>query len=95
MPRAQAIFVAQAGRKFRLFSLTLQRYNIFIAVYEFCHRFFLVYSRFSKFAAVPVSPLQRYSSFSSHPHPKNMPIFIYIFIYINIELKSTFAYSKI
>ena len=29
MPRAQTIFVAQAGRKFRLFSLTLQRYKNF------------------------------------------------------------------
>ena len=32
MPRAQAIFVAQAGRKFRLFSLTMQRYKIFISL---------------------------------------------------------------
>jgi hypothetical protein len=31
VPRAQAIFVAQAGRKFRLFSLTMQRYKNFIA----------------------------------------------------------------
>ena len=29
VPRAQTIFVAQAGRKFRLFSLTLQRYKNF------------------------------------------------------------------
>ena len=29
MPRAQAIFVAQAGRKFRLFSLAMQRYKKF------------------------------------------------------------------
>jgi len=32
VPRAQAIFVAQAGRKFRLFSLTLQRYKKFNAL---------------------------------------------------------------
>jgi hypothetical protein len=32
VPRAQAIFVAQAGRKFRLFSLTLQRYKNFKAL---------------------------------------------------------------
>ena len=32
MPRAQAIFVAQAGRKFRLFSLTMQRYEKFKAL---------------------------------------------------------------
>ena len=31
VPRAQTIFVAQAGRKIRIFSLTLQRYKIFIA----------------------------------------------------------------
>ena len=29
VPRAQTIFVAQAGRKFRLFSLTMQMYKIF------------------------------------------------------------------
>ena len=38
MPRAQAIFVAQAGHKFRLFSLTLQRYIFFIAVHEYFAR---------------------------------------------------------
>ena len=27
VPRAQTIFVAQAGRKFHLFSLTMQRYE--------------------------------------------------------------------
>ena len=32
MPRAQAILVAQAGRKFRIFSLTLQRYKNFKAL---------------------------------------------------------------
>jgi len=32
VPRAQAIFVAQAGRKFRIFSLTLQRYKNFKAL---------------------------------------------------------------
>jgi hypothetical protein len=32
VPRAQAIFVAQAGRKFRLFSLTMQRYKNFKAL---------------------------------------------------------------
>ena len=32
VPRAQTIFVAQAGRKFRLFSLTLQRYKNFKAL---------------------------------------------------------------
>ena len=31
VPRAQAIFVAQAGRKFRLFSSTVQRYKNFKA----------------------------------------------------------------
>ena len=35
MPARLAIFVAQLGRKFRLFSLTMQRYESFIAVYEF------------------------------------------------------------
>ena len=34
LPRAQVTFVAQAGRKFRQFSLTLQRYDFFIAVCE-------------------------------------------------------------
>jgi hypothetical protein len=38
VPRAQAIFVAQAGFKFRLFSLTLQRYESFIAVHEYFAR---------------------------------------------------------
>ena len=32
VPRAQTIFVAQAGRKFRLFSLTMQRYKKFNAL---------------------------------------------------------------
>ena len=32
VPRAQAIFVAQAGRKFRLLSLTMQRYKKFIVL---------------------------------------------------------------
>jgi hypothetical protein len=32
VPRAQVIVVAQAGRKFRLFSLTMQRYKIFKAL---------------------------------------------------------------
>ena len=32
VPRAQTIFVAQAGRKFRLFSLTMQRYEKFKAL---------------------------------------------------------------
>jgi hypothetical protein len=32
VPRAQVIFVARAGRKFRLFSLTLQRYKNFNAL---------------------------------------------------------------
>ena len=32
LPRAQVIFVAQLGRKFHLFSLTLQRYKNFKAL---------------------------------------------------------------
>ena len=32
MPRAQTIFVAQAGRKFRIFSLTMQSYKNFKAL---------------------------------------------------------------
>ena len=40
-PRAQVIFVAQAGRKFCLFSLTLQRYESFIAVHEYMTCFLL------------------------------------------------------
>jgi hypothetical protein len=32
VPRAQVIFVVQAGRKFRLFSLTMQRYKKFKAL---------------------------------------------------------------
>ena len=32
VPRAQTIFVAQAGRKFRIFSLTMQRYKNFKAL---------------------------------------------------------------
>ena len=32
MPRAQVNFVVQAGRKFRLFSLTLQKYKKFKAL---------------------------------------------------------------
>ena len=32
LPRAQVIFVAQLGRKFRLFSLTMQRYKKFKAL---------------------------------------------------------------
>ena len=34
LPARYAIFVAQLGRKFRPFSLTMQRYEILIAVYE-------------------------------------------------------------
>ena len=40
MPRAQVVFVAQAGLKFCLFSLTLQRYIFFIAVHEYFARYF-------------------------------------------------------
>jgi hypothetical protein len=32
VPRAQANFVSQAGRKFRIFSFTMQRYKIFKAL---------------------------------------------------------------
>ena len=35
VPRAQTIFVAQAGRKFRLFSLTMQRYKKFKALQNY------------------------------------------------------------
>ena len=35
VPRAQTIFVAQAGRKFRLFSLTMQRYEKFKSLPNF------------------------------------------------------------
>jgi hypothetical protein len=42
MPRAQVVFVAQAGLKFCLFSLTLQRYIFFIAVHEYFARYFFL-----------------------------------------------------
>ena len=45
LPARKVIFVAQLGRKFRLFSLTVQRYNLFIAVYESRANIFLVFLR--------------------------------------------------
>ena len=44
MPARLAIFVAQLGRKFRLISLTMQRYESFIAVYEFSGENFRFFS---------------------------------------------------
>lgn len=41
MPARLAILVARSGRKFRLFSTTVQRYGFLIAVYEFFTHFFL------------------------------------------------------
>ena len=41
MPARLAILVARSGRKFRLFSTTVQRFGFLIAVYEFFTHFFL------------------------------------------------------
>jgi len=41
VPARLAILVARSGRKFRLFSTTVQRYGFLIAVYEFFTHFFL------------------------------------------------------
>ena len=81
MPARLAIFVAQLGRKFRLISLTMQRYESFIAVYEFSGE------NFSIFGA-RCCALQRCSSRKSFPIPYIYSyISIYIYIYRYIDLK--------
>ena len=77
MPARLAIFVAQLGRKFRLISLTMQRYESFIAVYEFSGENFSIFALAA--ARCSVAVLEKAS-----PHPTFTPIYLYIFIYIDI-----------
>ena len=95
MPARLAIFVAQLGRKFRLISLTMQRYESFIAVYEFSGEKISIFFLGSSLAASLPSgrfrggcvswarccALQRCSSRKGFPIPY---IYSYISIYINI-----------
>ena len=52
VPARLAIFVAQLGRKFRLISLTVQRYESFIAVYEFSGEKISIFFLDSSLAAI-------------------------------------------
>ena len=82
MPARLAIFVAQLGRKFRLISLTMQRYESFIAVYEFSGE------KLSIFSWARCCALQRCSSRKGFPIPYIYSyISIYIYIYRYIDLK--------
>ena len=102
MPARLAIFVAQLGRKFRLFSLTVQRYESFIAVYEFSGEKISIFFLGSSLAASLPSgrfrggcvfwarccALQRCSSRKGFPIPYIYSyISIYIYIYRYIDLK--------
>ena len=86
MPARKVIFVAQLGRKFRLFSLTLQRYNLFIAVYESRANIFLVFLRKRQANLLRVAVLQFSKGFSH-------TLKILLYLYINIEL--IFDYHRI
>jgi hypothetical protein len=86
LPARLAIFVAQLGRKFRLFSLTLQRYNLFIAVYESRANIFLVFLRKRQANLLRVAVLQFSKGFSH-------TLKILLYLYINIEL--IFDYHRI
>ena len=86
MPARLAFFVAQLGRKFRLFSLTVQRYNLFIAVYESRANFFLVFLRKRQANLLRVAVLQFSKGFSH-------TLKILLYLYINIEL--IFDYHRI
>ena len=79
LPARLAIFVAQLGRKFRLFSLTLQRYNLFIAVYESRANIFLVFLRKRQANLLRVAVLQFSKGFFH-------TLKILLYLYINIEL---------
>ena len=102
MPARLAIFVAQLGRKFRLISLTMQRYESFIAVYEFSgENFKFLFSAHMSAASLPSGrfrggcvswarccALQRCSSRKGFPTSYIYSyISIYIYIYRYIDLK--------
>ncbi len=61
VPARKVIFVPQLGRNFRLFSSMRQRYESFIAVYEFLPNFFRFFSAGRKFccALTDVDPRWR------------------------------------
>ena len=86
LPARKVIFVAQLGRKFRLFSLTVQRYNLFIAVYESRANIFLVFLRKRQAKLLRVAVLQFSKGFSH-------TLKILLYLYINIEL--IFDYHRI
>ena len=72
MPARLAIFVAQLGRKFRLISLTMQRYESFIAVYEFSGEKLSIFFLGSLLRAAALQFSKRL------PHTLHLLLYIYI-----------------
>jgi len=93
LPARYAIFVAQLGRKFRPFSLTMQRYEILIAVYESFAKNFRFFSDVLNWLThllqrCSVAVLERVSLY-----PQKYSIYIFIYINIYIDLNFNFEQS--
>jgi len=82
VPARLAIFVAQLGRKFRLISLTMQRYESFIAVYEFSGEKLSIFFLGSLLRAAALQFSKRLPTPYIYSY-----ISIYIYIYRYIDLK--------
>ena len=84
LPRAQVIFVVQAGRKFRLFSLTLQRYKKFKALPNYSSKKARKKAR-SDFESQKVVQMADGSFLTSTIPPRNINFTLYIIYILYIE----------
>ena len=78
VPRAQVIFVVQAGRKFRLFSLTMQRYKKFKALPNYSSKKARKKARILKIVCPTATRYSATVKKTTIPAWRNTIIFIYI-----------------
>ena len=87
MPRAQVIFVVQAGRKFRLFSLTLQRYKKFKALPNYSSKKARILKSFVQLLHATVLQFKKQLSSMEKYHN--------LYIYIKIKFSFDFGIGNI
>jgi len=91
LPARYAIFVAQLGRKFRRFSLTLQRYEKFKALPNFsakkARKKSMLLGELTESATVATVATVLFK-----PIPPQIYTYIYIYIYIYINIKFIFDF---
>ena len=86
LPRAQIIFVVRAGRKFRIFSLTVQRYKNFKALPNYSSQKARKKARSENVDSNLLRCFNATVKNTAYPKSKICFIFIYIIIYINITV---------